>query len=191
MANGYVRYGNSIHLDGFEILDFCIENAISLESLRDLNLGRKVFLTGNDTNAGYLREHVWDGDRWRAAAYLDDLDKITNGEGSLGTRVKVLEDMLNVDSAETVVSTWEEIQAFLDNVKEGTDLMTMLDGKLDTKGGTIYSDGVNRPLTIKSPSEYVGIGYKIGDAGAGYLVYYGDLDWRLTNENYQSERFRG
>lgn len=131
MANGYVRYGNSIHLDGFQILDFCIENAISLESLRDLNLGRKVFLTGNDTNAGYLRENVWDGDRWRAAAYLDDIDKITNGEGSLGTRVKALEDMLNVDSAETVVSTWEEIQAFLDNVKEGTDLMTMLDGKAE------------------------------------------------------------
>lgn len=131
MANGYVRYGNSIHLDGFQILDFCIENAISLESLRDLNLGRKVFLTGNDTNAGYLRENVWDGDRWRATAYLDDIDKITNGEGSLGTRVKALEDMLEMDDVNNVINTWAEIQEFFKNIDEGLDLMTMLDGKAE------------------------------------------------------------
>lgn len=181
------KFQSNVLLQGFQLIDFCIENAVSLEGLSDINTGRKVFLTGNDTNIGYLRENVWDGGKWRAAAYLDDLDKITNGEGSLGTRVKVLEDMLNVDSAETVVSTWEEIQAFFDNVKEGTDLMTMLDGKLDTKGGTIYKDGNPVPLTIKSTGEYAGLGLKIGENGRAVLAYYGGLDWRVTNESYQSE----
>ena len=128
MANGYVRYGNSIHLDGFQILDFCIENAISLESLRDLNLGRKVFLTGNDTNAGYLRENVWDGDRWRKTAYLDDLDKI-NEKLDL-----IFGDELDTD---TIIDSWKEVQDFLSGIEDTKTLMTMLDGKLDKTGGTM------------------------------------------------------
>lgn len=183
MANGYVRYGNSIHLDGFQILDFCIENAISLESLSDKNLGRKVFLTGNDTNPGYLRENVWDGSTWRAAAYLDDIDRITNGEGSLGTRVKALEDMLNVDSAETVVSTWEEIQAFLDNVKEGTDLMTMLDGKLDKTGGTISNDKWANQLILNhnTSGEPAGLRFHSNDELMG--IIYVNYQHRLMFHN--------
>lgn len=129
------RIQSNLHLDGFQMLDACLENVTSFEGLSDRNTGRIVFLNGSSSNKSNLHPAVYYDNEFKGLAYLDDIDKITNGEGSLGTRVKALEDMLNVDSAETVVSTWEEIQAFLDNVKEGTDLMTMLDGKLDKKVG--------------------------------------------------------
>ena len=151
MANGYVRYGNSIHLDGFQILDFCIENAISLESLRDLNLGRKVFLTGNDTNAGYLREHVWDGDRWRAAAYLDDLTSFKDEDfNKLKEKVDTLiGDGVDMDG---IIESWKEVEAFLAGMSDTKTLMTMLDGKLDKTGGTIKGDN-DIPLTISQPND--------------------------------------
>lgn len=128
---------SNLDIGGNQLLNYCVGTYDDLTSV-NRNPGYKLFYVPQSTeNEWYRRELIFDGSNWHAAAYLDDIDKITNGEGSLGTRVKALEDMLNVDSAETVVSTWEEIQAFLDNVKEGTDLMTMLDGKLDKTGGTI------------------------------------------------------
>lgn len=166
MANGYVRYGNSIHLDGFQILDFCIENAISLESLRDLNLGRKVFLTGNDTNAGYLRENVWDGDSWRAAAYLDDIDKI-NKKLDL-----IFGDELDTD---TIIDSWKEVQDFLSGIEDTKNLMTMLDDKLSkSEGGTIESPIVvnseyNYAITNNARGNWTGIRYRIADTTKGYL----------------------
>ena len=166
MANGYVRYGNSIHLDGFQILDFCIENAISLESLSDLNLGRKVFLTGNDTNAGYLRENVWDGTRWRTAAYLDDIDKI-NEKLDL-----IFGDELDTD---TIIDSWKEVQDFLSGIEDTKTLMTMLDDKLSkSEGGTIESPIVvnseyNYAITNNARGNWTGIRYRIADTTKGYL----------------------
>lgn len=146
---GAFKIQTDLDLSGFNLLNFCIQSYTDLANVPNLGLGRKLFFTGNSTDKKNLREVIWDGDKWKAAVYLDDIEALTNGEGSLGTRVKALEDMLNVDSAETVVSTWEEIQAFLDNVKEGTDLMTMLDGKLDKTGGVISGTDF-RPLAINS-----------------------------------------
>ena len=128
---------NTLDLSTFEIVRFRIWNQTSQPS--DRGFGSKYFNT-NSGHEAYCREEIFTPSGWRTAAYLDDIEAITNGEGSLGTRVKALEDMLNVDSAETVVSTWAEIQAFLDQVQEGTDLMTMLDGKAEWNKD-IPSDG--------------------------------------------------
>ena len=91
-----------LDLSGFELQNFCIQNYTDKANVANLGRGRKFFFTGNSTDQDYHRELIYDGSSWRATAYLDDIDKITNGEGSLGTRVKALEDMLNVDSAEVV-----------------------------------------------------------------------------------------
>lgn len=131
------RIQSNLHLDGFQMLDACLENVTSFEGLDDRNTGRIVFLNGSSSNKSNLHPAVFYGNEFKGLAYLDDIEAITNGEGSLGTRVKTLEDMLNVDSAETVVSTWAEIQAFLDQVQEGTDLMDLLNRKFDKTGGRI------------------------------------------------------
>lgn len=161
MANGYVRYGNSIHLDGFQILDFCIENAISLESLSDRNLGRKVFLTGNDTNEGYLRENVWDGTRWRATAYLDDIAKV-NEKLDL-----IFGDELDTD---TIIDSWKEVQDFLSGIEDTKTLMTMLDGKLDKTGGTISNGEWAKQLILNNNnSAAVGLRFHMNDEMMGIL----------------------
>lgn len=162
---------NTLDLSTFEIIRFRIWNQTSNPD--DYGIGTKYFNT-NSGHDGYNRENIYTDTGWRKTAYLDDIEAITNGEGSLGTRVKALEDMLNVDSAETVVSTWEEIQAFLDNVKEGTDLMTMLDGKLDKTGGTIngiVTFGGNKYVQIKPYSATSNGG---GWANKGLIYINGD-----------------
>lgn len=182
MANGYVRYGNSIHLDGFQILDFCIENAISLESLSDRNLGRKVFLTGNDTNEGYLRENVWDGSKWRAAAYLDDLTSFKDEDfNKLKEKVDTLiGDGVDMDG---IIESWKEVEAFLKGISDTKDLVTLLDGKLNKTGGTISNDQWANQLILNhnTSGEPAGLRFHSNDELMG--IIYVNYQHRLMFHN--------
>jgi hypothetical protein len=134
------------------MLDACLENVTSFEGLSDKNTGRIVFLNGSSSNKSNLHPAVFYGNEFKGLAYLDDIDKITNGEGSLGTRVKALEDMLGLKDVTNVIDTWNDVQEFFKNVDEGLNLMTMLDGKLDKTGGTIKGDSW-LPLQIVSGND--------------------------------------
>lgn len=125
------RIQSNLHLDGFQMLDACLENVTSFEGLSDKNTGRIVFLNGSSSNKSNLHPAVFYGNEFKGLAYLDDIDKITNGEGSLGTRVKALEDMLGLQDVTNVIDTWNDVQEFFKNVDEGLNLMTMLNGKAE------------------------------------------------------------
>lgn len=183
---GAFKIQTDLDLSGFNLLNFCIQSYTDLANVPNLGLGRKLFFTGNSTDKKNLREVIWDGDKWKAAVYLDDIEALTNGEGSLGTRVKALEDMLKMDDANDVINTWAEIQAFLDQVQEGTDLMTMLDGKLDKTGGTLSVSGYDG-LTIASSVAGAAIKFKGTEATkGGYLVYSGGVDWLVSDDGWST-----
>ena len=59
---------------------------------------------------------------------------------------------------------------------------------LGLSGGTISSGGFS-PLTIKGSSSYAGLGLKIGDRDAAYLVHEGGQDWFLTDEGWYNRYF--
>lgn len=166
---------NTLDLSTFEIVRFRIWNQTSQPS--DRGFGSKYFNT-NSGHEAYCREEIFTPIGWRTAAYMDDIDKI-NEKLDL-----IFGDELDTD---TIIDSWKEVQDFLSGIEDTKNLMTMLDGKLDKTGGTIYKDGNNNPLTIKATSEYAGLGFKIGENGRAILAYYGDFDWRVTNESYQAE----
>ena len=128
---GAFKIQTDLDLSGFNLLNFCIQSYTDLANVPNLGLGRKLFFTGNSTDKKNLREVIWDGDKWKAAVYLDDIEALTNGEGSLGTRVKALEDMLGLQDVTDVIDTWNDVKEFFANVDEGLNLMTMLDGKAE------------------------------------------------------------
>ena len=112
--------------------DFCNFEAFRMrlhnageDPTSDFGVGQIYFNT-SDTSVGSARHvRLYDGTKFRSLAYLDDVD----------SRIKTIEDMLSVDTAEGVVSTWNEIQEFLDSVQEGTDLMDLLNDKLSLSQG--------------------------------------------------------
>ena len=128
---GAFKIQTDLDLSGFNLLNFCIQSYTDLENVPNLGLGRKLFFTGNSTDEKNLREVIWNGVEWKAAVYLDDIEALTNGEGSLGTRVKALEDMLGLQDVTDVIDTWNDVKAFFANVDEGLNLMTMLGGKAE------------------------------------------------------------
>lgn len=177
------RIQSNLHLDGFQMLDACLENVTSFEGLDDRNTGRIVFLNGSSSNQSYLHPAVYDGIGFKGLAYLDDIDKITNGEGSLGMRVKALEDMLGLQDVTDVIDTWNDVKEFFKDVDEGLDLMTMLNGKLDTKGGTITGQlTVDQRLIMKSLVQFNQYGgtneYLLGMTdNNGILRWYNGSSW--------------
>ena len=127
--------------------------------------------TGMNTSG---RARIYTGSGFKSLAFLEDVDG----------RIKTIEDMLNVDTAEGVVSTWNEIQAFLDSVQEGTDLMDLLNGKLNTSGGTIDSANTSEvPLTINS-NKKTETGMRIANGGVTKTV----VGWH-SNAKYGSYIF--
>lgn len=163
------RIQSNLHLDGFQMLDACLENVTSFEGLDDKNLGRIVFLNGSSSNQSNLHPAVYDGLGFKGLAYLDDIEAITNGEGSLGTRVKALEDMLGLEDVTDVIDTWNDVKEFFANVDEGLNLMTMLDGKLDKTGGTMTGNLVMDKSAIRFISASSG-GYLGFSDTKGFLV---------------------
>lgn len=119
---------NTLDLSTFEIVRFRIWNQTSNPD--DYGVGTKYFNT-NSGHEGYNRENIYTATGWRRTAYMDDIEALTNGEGSLGTRVKALEDMLGLQDVTDVIDTWNDVKEFFANVDEGLTLMTMLNSKVD------------------------------------------------------------
>lgn len=176
-----MKLQNTLDLSTFEIVRFRIWNQTSIPD--DFGLGTKYFNT-NSGHEGYNRENIYTATGWRRAAYMDDIEAITNGEGSLGTRVKTLEDMLGLEDVTDVIDTWNDVKAFFANVDEGLDLMTMLDGKLDKTGGTIRVSGYDG-LTIASSIAGAAIKFKGTEATkGGYLIYSGGANWYVSDDGW-------
>lgn len=141
-----MKIKDNLNLNGYILQNFCIDNYDSLDGINDKGTGRAVFLTGNSSNAGYGHVNVYDGTKFRALAYLDD---VANNEEFLAVKRKVdafFDGTVDVDG---VIDNLEDIQKFLNNYSDATDLATILDGKLDKSGGEISSNNVT-PLKIKT-----------------------------------------
>ena len=164
---------DNLDLYGFILQNFCIDNQTSLDSLGDKNLGRMVFLTGNGTNAAHLHPHIYDGNKFRAIAYMDD---VASNEDFIEVKRKVDAFFDGTVDVEGVIDNLEDIQDFLNNYSDATDLASILKGKLDTSGGeltgslTIGSGNWASQLVLKGVNEQVGIKFQKDNTHLGYLV---------------------
>lgn len=165
---------NTLDLSTFEIVRFRIWNQTS--NPNDYGIGTKYFNT-NSGHEGYNRENIYTATGWRRTAYMDDIEAITNGEGSLGVRVKTLEDMLGLEDVTDVIDTWNDVKAFFANVDEGLTLMTMLDGKLNKTGGTMTGNLVMENSAIRFTTS--------GDGG--YFFYSSSKGFSVANNAWDKE----
>lgn len=157
----------NLDLNGFNLENFCIQPYTNVDSLSK-TLARKVFVDGNENAEFYLREAIYDGSKWKATAYMEDIAAITDGETGLGARVSALEEMLGLEDVTDVIDTWEDVKNFFEGISEELDLMTMLNGKLDKTGGTITIDTINS-LEIKRNGELSAILFSNTNGTLGYL----------------------
>ena len=141
-----MKIKDNLNLNGYILQNFCIDNYDSLDGINDKNKGRAVFLTGNDTNAGYGHVNVYDGTSFKALAYVDD---VANNEEFLAVKRKVDAFFDGGVDADNVLENLAEVQKFLDNYSGATSLSQILDTKLDKSGGEISSNNVT-PLKIKT-----------------------------------------
>lgn len=113
----------------------------------------------NYTGAGVMANHavMCVDETTKAFKALAFVDEIATNEAftELAGKVEDIEKALGTDSKD-VLDTWAEVQDFLKNINENdADLMTMLNSKLDTKGGemtgaiTMSLDKENRTYPIK------------------------------------------
>lgn len=149
---------------------------LGADPLSDFGAGQIYFNTSTDSDTA-KRVRLYDGTSFRSLAYYDEIadnEEFNALEGRVGT----LETMLNTQDAEGVINTWNEIQTFLDSVQEGTDLMDLLNSKLDKSGGTLTgSTGnllvINRTsgnpiITFQSNGTVVG---RLGINVNGYPIF--------------------
>lgn len=150
---------NTLDLSTFEIVRFRIWNQTSQPS--DRGFGSKYFNT-NSGHEAYCREEIFTPIGWRTAAYLDDIDKV-NEKLDL-----IFGEELDTD---TIIDSWKEVQDFLSGIEDTKTLMTMLDGKLDKKGGTM-TGGLTVPhLDVASASGNAWIRFKSGGEEWGYIGF--------------------
>lgn len=97
----------------------------------DFGVGQVYFNTSTSEGSG-KRVRIYDGSAFRSLAYFDEVDN----------RLKLLEGEIDTDA---IISNMKEVSAFLAGFAEDASLMDVLNGKLDTKGGTITG-----ALTIKT-----------------------------------------
>lgn len=149
-----MKIKDNLNLNGYILQNFCIDNYDSLDGINDKGAGRAVFLTGNSTNAGYGHVNVFDGSKFKALAYTDD---VANNEEFLALKERVYAFLDGGVNQDDVLDNLKEIQRFLDNYKGATDLSEILDTKLDKSGGKIsgvltISTSVDKSLVLDEPS---------------------------------------
>ena len=88
---------------------------------------------GKFFNSSEKRESVHDGTKWRLAAYLDDLETLTQDNTELAGVVEQLRkdfDALNKalteDDTQGIINTWNEISDLVKGLPEGSDLATLI-----------------------------------------------------------------
>ena len=168
-----MKIKDNLDLQGYLLQNFCVDNYDSLDSISNKGDGRMVFLTGNSTDAKYRHVNVWDGTNFKALAYLEDV-AMNDDFIALQEKVDSIDEMLNLESSQTVIDTWEEVKAFLDSVPEGLELMGLLNGKLDKTGGTIGDGKSDIPLSVN------GIGANVAIALQANGVVKGYVNWNQT-----------
>lgn len=142
----------------FQATRMCLHNDPA-DPTSDYGNGRIYFNTSTSVGSG-KHVRIYDGSNFRSLAYFDEIDE----------RLNLIEG--SVDTSE-LINNLADVQAFLKDIKESDgDLMTMLNGKLDKKGGTI-EDAVNTPLTINSTSTAgtVGLSFKKNGTEKGWIGY--------------------
>lgn len=120
-----MNFLNNIQLNGNEIRGFVIQ--VLGAQPTDPKRGRKYY------NSMFERESVYDGSKWKLAAYMDDLDALsqTNTElagvvAQLRTEFDALNKALNEDDTAGIVNTWNEIVELVNGLPEGSDLATLI-----------------------------------------------------------------
>ena len=167
-------------LCGFELLNFCIQGEPSIPDAPAV--GRKYLHTGTGDEGSYLlnnRERIYVGsNKWRAAAYVDDLanlDVASNEDfKALQDKVALLAGDVDTDA---IINNMKEVAAFLEGYGETENLMGLLNGKLDTKGGTITGNLiVNKTITATAlrlhESDGTYVGQITGDLSNVDTVYF-------------------
>lgn len=157
----------------FQATRMCLHND-SADPTSDFGIGRIYFNTSSSVGSG-KHVRIYDGEDFRSLAYFDEIDE----------RLKLIEG--SVDTSE-LINNLADVQAFLKNIKESDgDLMTMLNGKLSTSGGTITSE--TTPLTLNRTVGRPVILYQSNGVSVGVLGFdtEGNLTVspnRKTNSNY-------
>lgn len=139
-----------------------------------------IYFNTGDSNHG-KHACIYDGTAFRALAFVDEIANDTEFQ-ALKTKVNTIDKMLNVDSAEGVVSTWQEIQDFLASIGEDKDLMDMLNGKLDKSGGTIEGQS-NILLTINTTTNTSSIIFQKSNVDKAQFGWDNGLGAFISNAN--------
>lgn len=132
--------------------------------------------TGSNTSG---RARLYTGNGFHSLAFMEDIDSI-NEKLDL-----IFGEELDTDG---IISSWKEVQDFLDQIPDTKDLMDMLNGKLDKTGGTIENN-VNTPLSINSTSTVgtVGLSFKKNGTEKGSIGYTDNQGMSI----YQSGKYLG
>lgn len=119
-----MKIKDSLDLNGWVLSNFCIQSDSDLDTYK--GKGRKLLYSGNATDEKHNREVIMGlDDKWRVAAYLDDIAAIQE-------QLDLLTGEVDTDS---IISNMKEVSAFLAGFAEDANLMTVLNGKLNLSGG--------------------------------------------------------
>ena len=154
---------DNLDLNGYVLQNFCVDNYDSLDGISNLGVGRTIFLTGNSTDEKHRHINVFDGTKFKALAFLDD---VTNNADFAALKTKVEAFLEGGVDADNVLENLKEIQAFLDNYSAATSLTDILDTKADKSqladylplvGGTLNVSGadsfaINRTTSSGNPT---------------------------------------
>ena len=164
-----MKIKDSLDLNGWVLSNFCIQSDSDLDTYK--GKGRKLLYSGNATDEKHNREVIMGlDDKWRVAAYLDDIAAIQEQLDLLTGEV---------DTSE-LISNLEDVLNFLNNIKENDgDLMTMLNGKLNTSGGilggNLYIGAADNTSYLYQMYRRGGHGFRINNTGSNAYMAFGEL----------------
>lgn len=131
------QFLNNINLTGNEIQNFVVQ-PLATSPTTLLKIGRKFFNTAEN------REAIYDGSKWLLAAYLSDIEGLTDIAEDVDERVTRLEKYFATVDDDTLINKWNEIVEFL-NATEGDTLDSILSNyvlnTVQVKAGTGLAGG--------------------------------------------------
>lgn len=152
------------------------------KDLDERGTGTIYFNTGSDTNHS-KHAVVYDGTKFKALAYVDE---IANNDEFKEVKRKVDAFFDGTVDVEGVIDNLEDIQKFLNNYSDATDLATILSGKVDKtelanylplSGGTIKNKNIDLfSINRAGGGSVAAIGYYASD-----VSFYGYLGFDAVN----------
>ena len=101
----------------------------------EVGAGLIYFNTSTGLNTSQ-KARLYTGSAWKTIAFSEDLDVASNAD-FLALKDKVdtlIGDGVDMDG---IIESWKEVEAFLSGMSDTKSLMDLLNGKLNTSGGTI------------------------------------------------------